>query len=78
MKTDRCAFLDEEEGGCQSWSIEYLDGYYLFVNAAQGDVMQAAADKNCMANTKNRQTWEKMIVSPVTLSGSYFNIPPRY
>ena len=31
-----------------------------------------------MAASKNRQGWERMIVSPVTIGGYYVNIPPRH
>ena len=75
-----CFFKKEEENiAGQWWDIEYKDGYYFFVNGANGNVIQADQAKAgiCMAANKNRQAWERMIVAPVTISGNYVNIPPR-
>ena len=73
-----CALCEEEEHGSHWWDIEYKDGYYFFANYTSKGVIQASPDKKCMANTRNRGASERMIVSPVALSGSYVKIPPRY
>ena len=75
-------FCEEEEHGALWWDIEYKDGYYFFINPGTGKVMQVqeGSDKlRCMATNNVKGAQERMIVSPVVLSGSnYVNIPPRH
>ncbi len=70
-------FLGELNHESQLWTIEYKDGYYFFVSEGNDNVIQANQAGQCLAACKNRQGWERMIVSPVTISGNYVKIPPR-
>ncbi len=75
---DICKFTEELNHTSQMWNIEYKDGYYFFVSEGNGNVIQANQIGMCLAACKNRQGWERMIVSPVTIGGNYVNIPPRH
>ena len=80
FENQHCYFKKEEENVAgQQWDIEYKDGYYFFVNVANGNVIQADLGivGVCKAVNKNRQAWERMIVAPVNIGGNYVNIPPR-
>ena len=81
-KNNFTAFCEEEDHSALRWEIDYKDGYYFFIHPGTEKVMevQEGSDKlRCKATNKVKGPKQRMIVSPVELSGSnYVKIPPRH